>query len=788
MKFTLNWLKEYLITNKSANQIADDLTNIGLEIEEISNESVFLEDFTVARINEAYPHPDSTKLQICKVDTGNDILQVVCGAKNAKKGLKIAFAKIGSTIPSNGMKIKKSKIAGTESNGMICSAAELNIGADGDGIIEIDDQYKIATKLSEIYQKDIVFDLNITPNRGDCLGVYGIARDLSSLEGYKLKDLDIIDIKGSFDSKIKINIASDDCLQFFARQINGVKNCPSPKRLADKLNAIGQNSISAIVDITNYVMFCLNQPMHSYDFNKLEGDITVRKSKNDKNFLSLKDLEYKLYKNDLVIADNKKILGIAGIMGGGSSTTDDNTQNILLEAAFFDDICIANTGRKLNILSESRYRFERRIDTKTAKIAIELATKLILQICGGTASNVIIEQNNLPKEHKIILNFNKIEQILGFCIEDAKIKEIFSNLGLILKEKAAKTYQATIPTHRNDLKIEQDLVEEIARINGYNNIISHSISKLPLEIKNSKINQIRNLLINSKMDEIINFSFVNSNISNYFTDNKKELFLENPISEDLDYMRPNLVIGLLQAIAKNNVRDFTDLSFFEIGKIFLGVDPKDQIDTISGVRFGLESAPAHFNSSREFDIFDVKKDLLDILSKIGFNTDSFQIIEESAKYYHPYKSATVKLGKNIIGYFGEIHPTITSKFSIKKKVNVFEIFIDNLPKNNKKRKNKPLIISDFQQVKRDFAFILDRNVKAGDLIKNISKIDKDLISNINIFDLYQGNKMQQNKKSIAFSVILSPKDKTLESSQIEDLSDKIIQSVQELGGILRDGQ
>lgn len=788
MKFTLNWLKEYLITDKSANQIADDLTNIGLEIEEVSNESAFLEDFTVARINEAYHHPDSTKLQICKVDTGNEILQVICGAKNARTGIKIAFAKIGSLIPSNGMKIKKAKIAGIESNGMICSAAELNIGADGEGIIEIDDQYEIGTKLSEIYKKDIVFDVNITPNRGDCLGIYAIARDLSALDAYELKDLDITDIKGQFDSDIKINIASDDCLQFFARHIKGVKNCPSPKWLADKLNAIGQNSISAIVDITNYVMFCLNQPMHSYDFDKLEGDITVRKAQKDEEFLSLKDLEYKLDENDLVVADNQKILGIAGIMGGGSSTTDDNTQNILLEAAFFDDICVAKTGRKLNLLSESRYRFERRIDIKTAKIAIELATKLILQICGGSASNVIITQNNLPKEQKIDFNFNKIEQILGFSLENAKIKEIFSNLGLILEEKSAENYQVTIPTHRNDLKIEQDLVEEIARINGYNNIISQPIKKLSVEKENSKIDQIRNLLINAKMDEIINFSFVNSDISKNFADNKEELFLGNPISEDLDYMRPNLAIGLLSAIAKNNVRDFTDLSFFEIGKIFLGTAPKDQIDSIAGVRFGLDAVKDHFGQSRVFDIFDVKKDLLDILTKIGFNPDSFQIIEESPKYYHPYKSATVKLGKNIIGYFGEIHPIITGKFSIKKKVNIFEIFLDNLPQNNKKRKNKPLEISDFQQVKRDFAFILDRDVKAADLVRNISKIDKNIISNINIFDLYQGDKMEQGKKSIAFSVILSPKDKTLESSQIEDLSNKIIESVQKLGGILRDGQ
>ena len=785
MKFTLNWLKEYLTTEKSVNEIADDLTNIGLEIEEVSNESAFLENFTVAKINEASPHPDSKKLQICKVDTGKEVLQVICGAKNARTGIKIAFAKIGSLIPSNGMKIKKAKIAGIESNGMICSAEELNIGADGEGIIEIDEKYEIGTKLSEIYKKDIVFDINITPNRGDCLGLYCIARDLSALDGYKLKELDIKEILGEFDSKVKIDIISDDCCQFFAREIKGVKNCPSPKWLADKLNAIGQNSISAIVDITNYVMFCLNQPMHSYDFDKLQGNIAIRKAKKDEEFLSLKDLEYKLDENDLIVTDEQKILGIAGIMGGKSSTSDEDTKNILLEAAFFDDISVAKSGRRLNLLSESRYRFERRIDIKTAKIAIELATKLILEICGGQASNVILAENNLPKQQKITFNFDRIGQILGFKIENNKIAEILRNLDFKLEKKSEKDYQILIPTHRNDIKIEQDLIEEIARINGYNNIISHEINKAILAKKTSKIDRIRNLLINSKMDEIINFSFINSNLSKNFTDNQEELFLNNPISEDLNYMRPNLAIGLLEVIAKNNVRDFTDLSFFEIGKIFLGTSPKDQIESVAGARFGLNCLKDHFAENREFDIFDVKKDLFDILEKIGFNADSFQITEDAPKYYHPYKSGSVKLGKNIIGYFGEIHPIILGKFSLKKKVNIFEIFLDNLPQNNKKRKNKPLEISDFQQVKRDFAFLLDKNIRAGDVLKSISKIDKNLISNINIFDLYQGDKIGSGQKSIAFSVILSPKDKTLESAEIEHLSDKIIKTVTNFGGILR---
>jgi phenylalanyl-tRNA synthetase beta chain len=787
MKFTLNWLKEYLITDKSVNEIADDLTNIGLEIEEVSNEAAFLEDFTVAKINEASPHPDSTKLQICKVNIGKEILQVICGAKNARTGIKIAFAKIGSLIPSNGMKIKKAKIAGIESDGMICSASELNIGADGDGIIEIDEQYEIGTKLSEIYKKDIIFDVNITPNRGDCLGVYGIARDLSALDGYKLKNLDIANINGQFNSAIKINIASDDCLQFYAREISGIKNCPSPKWLADKLNTIGQNSISAIVDITNYVMFCLNQPMHSYDFDKLQGNIIARKAKNDEEFLSLKDLSYKLSESDLVIADDQKILGIAGIMGGKSSITDEDTQNILLEAAFFDDICLAKTGRRLNLLSESRYRFERRINIKTAKIAIELATKLILEICGGKASNIIIAENNLPKEQKIDFNFNKIEKVLGFSIENKKIIEILENLDFKLERKSAENYQITIPTHRNDLKIEQDIIEEIARINGYNNIISKPINQKKFQKETSKIDKIRDLLINSKMDEIINFSFVNSDIAKNFTNLNDDLFLGNPISEDLNYMRPNLAIGLISAIAKNNLRDFNNLSFFEIGKIFNGTEPKDQIESVAGVHFGQNCQKDHFSEAREFDIFDVKKNLFDILNKIGFNGDSCHILEEAPKYYHPYKSATLKLGKNIIGYFGEIHPIILKKFSLKNKINIFEIFLDNLPQNNKKRKNKALKISDFQQVKRDFAFILNKEVKAGEIIKNISKIDRNLISDINIFDIYQGDKLEKGKKSIAFSVILSPKDKTLETVEIDNISNKIIDSINKIGGILRDG-
>lgn len=788
MKITFSWLKEHLNTQASLSEICDKLTDIGLEVENIEDSAQNLEKFEVAQIIEATPAPNSNKLKICQVAVNNleKPLQIICGAANARTGIKVAYAPIGSIIPSNQMTIKKAKIAGIESNGMLCSATELKLGSDDSGIIEIDDKHPIGTKIAEVFGRNQqVIDINITPNRGDCLGVVNIARDLAAtgIGTFIEPKIDELKPEFSFDFNVK-NEAPDACSYAAFCHIKNVKNCPSPQWLQDKLNAVGINPISAIVDITNYVMLLLNRPMHAYDANKISDDIIIRNAKNDEKFTSLKDQTYSLDDKILTISDSQKPLAIAGVIGSLESACQLETNEIILESAFFTATNIAYSGRKLNILSDARYRFERGVDYATCEMGIKVATKLILEICGGDLSETKVIGAKLPIK-TINFNLNKIKKLIGLEVKLDQASEILQNLGFKLEVKSDNNLIVGVPSHRHDINIEQDLVEEIIRIIGYNHITKN---KLNLNQQNSSnisqqsqtLNQIRQHLANNGMLETINWSFNNSNLIELFGKTNPKLTIANPISVELNHMRCNLIIGLLESYRKNSLRNFDNLSLFEIGNIFEKSTSKlpGQKLMISGLRAGKNKEQDHYHDQRDFDIFDVKKDFYQIVNICGLKPENLQISSENApKYYHPHRFAACKLGKNLIGYFGELHPQITKKFNLKNRVNIFEIFFDQLPKTKKSRNIKAFSINDLPIVERDFAFLVNKDQEIDKIIKTISNCDKKLIKEVNIFDIFSGNNIDKDKKSIALRVKIEPQNQTLTSKEIDDISQKIITTV-----------
>lgn len=774
MKFSLSTLKHFLQSSADAIEIAKKLTNIGLEVENLQNQADYLKYFTVAEIIEATAHPNSNKLKICQVKTidSDKLLQIVCGAHNARSGIKVAYAPINSIIPSNQMQIKKAKIAGVESNGMLCSASELGLNEEDSGIIEIANHHQIGEKIADIFQKnDAMFEINVTPNRGDCLGVFGIARDLASTEiGNLIKPkVEKIPANFSFSFNVK-NLQPNSCPAICYRHIRNLKNCASPKWLQDKLEGAGINSISAIVDITNYVMHLYNRPLHAYDSAKISREIIIDFAKEQEIFQSLKKTSHQLNQNILTIANGNMPIAIAGVMGSEESSCDLNTTEILLESAFFTKEIVASNGRKLNILSDSRHRFERGIDPNSCEDGIELASKLIQEICGGEFSEIFVYQTEMTA--KIIdFDFNKFKQIIGFEIDKKIADKILENLGFY----AIEPLRIMVPSHRHDIFSSEDLIEEILRIYGYNFIAKEN---LPIPTLNSKIStdplhKARILLANSTLTETISWSFVDSKIQENFNDLQPNLFLKNPISSELNYLRTTLIIGLINSYKKNYLRNFTDLSLFEIGNVFL--ENNSQKTMISGLRAGKNKSQDHYQDRRDFDFFDAKNDFINICELHGLKSENIIFSSENPlKYYHPHRFACAKIGKNIIGYIGEIHPQISKLFDLKTRLNCFEIFVEALPNSSKNFNPKAFIANDLPVVERDYCFVVDQDFQTNNFIKEIKNLDKNIIKSVNIFDIFYGKNLENSQKSVAFRVYFQPLDKTLSSEEIDGFSSKII--------------
>ncbi len=792
---SLSWLKNHLDTKANINQVADRLTEIGLEVENIKSTDANLDNFIVCKIVKSQKHPNADKLKLCDVDIGSgNLIKVVCGAQNARDGLFAVYAPAGTIIPKTNLKLKVAKIRGIESHGMLCSGYELDVSSDRDGIIELNKKEKdIGGKyFNNIGEKTI--DIAITPNRPDCLGVRGIARDLASSGLGKLKNQPPIKINQKFNNPIKVSIKKEKgqgCGIFGSVYIKNVQNKESPDWLKKRIISLGLKPVSAIVDITNYIMFDLNRPLHAYDADKIDKEIIVRNSKKGESFEALDNKKYILENNMCAISDKSGVLGLGGIIGGTRSGTELATKNILLESAYFFPTLIRKTSKALNIDTDAKYRFERGIDPNSIKSGLELGMCLILDICGGEASKFSLVGKIKDERKTIFLEKTKFSKVIGFSITSAEIKKILISLGCLVK-MSGKKMKILPPTWRPDLKEDIDLIEELARMKGYDKVpqIKPEKENIKDTLNNrQKLFHFAQRSVASKgYTEAVTWSFTDSKIDNLFSELKNEIKLSNPISSELNVLRTSLYSNLIISAKKNIHRNFEDLMLFEIGPIFKGSKPGEQSTIIGALKTGKYSRKNWIEKERKFDVYDIKNDALRILNEIGIDSDKIIVSKKTKKWYHPGRSGLLSLGSSSgpeLAYFGEIHPYIIKKLDFKTdNVLGFEIILDNIPDSRKKiRESKPnFTISDYQKVVRDFAFVIDEKYSSGEIVNLVKKIDKELIKDVRIFDVYQGDNIESGKKSIAFNIILEPKNKTLSDSEIEEVSKKIISIVEKTTG------
>lgn len=792
MKFTLSWLKDHLETTATLKEITDKLTAIGLELEGVEDRAEALKAFTVAKILETSRHPEADKLQICKVLSDVGELQIVCGAANARAGLFVALAKEGTVIPANGMVIKKAKVRGVESFGMLCSLEELGLAESSEGIIELPEA-EIGASVAEVLGlNDPVIDIAITPNRADCLGVRGVARDLAAAGVGTLKPLPELSSVTRNPSSVSVSIETEACHQYIGCHISGVKNAASPAWLKKRLEAIGQKSISALVDITNYFTIDLCRPLHVYDAKKLSGNLLVRKANAGEKFTALNGKEYELTEEITVIADAKNPVAIGGIIGGAESGCTAETSEVFLEVALFEPTAIAGAGRALQIDSDARYRFERGIDVAFVEEAAKRAVAMILELCGGQASELVYAGKTPEYKREITFNPQRVLSLGGVDISAEKSIEILQKLGFTVNANLV-----TPPSWRADIEGEADLVEEILRIYGYENIPSTPLPKLSgiapvaLNLPQKRERLAKRLLASRAMLEVQTWSFMPSSWAEMFGGSSPELKLLNPISADLDTMRPSILPNLLDALKRNSARGFKDLALFEVGLQFHDITPTGQKTVAAGVRAGevqnnSYDANLFTKKTRATDAMDAKADALAILQTLGLNKAEINT-QNLPAYYHPNRSGAFVLGKNVLGYFGEIHPAISAKFDIETPVAAFEIFLDAIPVARSKGTAKPqLKLSDYQAVERDFAFIVDEKTTTADIIKEINKAEKNLLTAVEVFDVYVGKGVDSGKKSVAIKVSLQSYERTLTDADITTVSQAIIQNIgKSFGGVLR---
>ena len=801
MKFSLNWLKEYLTTDKSLEEILHWLTMVGLEVESVEDRAKLLKDFVVGYVADAKPHPDADRLKVLQVQNGTETLEVVCGAPNARKGMKGIFAANGTYIPGINLTLKTTKIRGVMSNGMMLSEKEIGLSDEHEGIIEVAEKAEIGSSAAEaLGLTDPIIDIAITPNRGDCLGIYGIARDLAAAGIGKLNTLKVPNIKESFTSPVNVYLDlseefKDACPIFVGRYFTGVKNGESPKWLKDKLLAIGLRPISALVDITNYSTIALNRPLHVFDADKIKGDIYIRMAEEGEKMLALDGKEYTLDKEMTVIADDKNAEALAGVMGGANTGVSEQTVNVMLEAAYFNPVRTAMTGRKLNLMSDARYRFERGVDPAFLEDGTAIASQLILDLCGGKASEIIKIGSEPNWRRKYFLRSARVENLGGVKVTPNRTREILEILGFGITEIEGG-WNVAVPSWRYDVMGEADLVEEVLRINGFDSIPTVAMKRetvLPngaINLTQDRRSRARRTLANRGMNEVVTFSFIQKDQANLFGGYPETIELINPISTDLNIMRPSILPNLIAAAGRNADKGFDNLAIFEVGPQFKGEKPEDEITVASGIR-NHQAIPRNWNvAERNVDVFDVKADVLSVLNQISGPAASAQIVQGGPKWYHPGRSGTIQLGPSVtLANFGELHPTVLKAMNNEGPVVGFEIYLDNipLPKEKIKEKKRPkLELSPLQTVSRDFAFIVDTGVSAQDLINTTSSADKKLISDVVVFDVFTGDPLEKNKKSVGITVTLQPMVTTLTDSEIEIVSDKIIDKVAEkTGGFLR---
>ncbi|WP_170589401.1 phenylalanine--tRNA ligase subunit beta [Ruegeria arenilitoris] len=797
MKFTLSWLKDHLDTDASIDEIAEALTDLGLEVEEVINPADKLKDFTLGYVKHAEKHPDADKLRVCKVDTDEGELQIICGAPNAREGITVVVCKPGMYIPGLDLTISVGKIRGVESFGMMASERELELSDEHDGIIElpsgeVGQRFVDWLAENDPAKIDPVIEIAITPNRPDALGVAGIARDLAARGLGTLKQRDYAPVPGDFESPIKVTIDDDTldgCPHFTGRLIRGVKNGPSPQWLQDQLKAIGLRPISALVDITNYMTFDSNRPLHVFDADKVKGNLRVHRAKGGEKLVALDEKEYTLQPGMMVISDDNGPESIAGIMGGMETGCTEDTVNVFLESAFWDHVQIALAGRALKINSDARYRFERGVDPAYTLEGLEHATQMILDICGGEVSKVV-EAGKAPDHSRAYrLDAARVQSLVGMEIPESEQRQTLTRLGFRLEGDMAH-----VPSWRPDIQGEADLVEEVARIASLTKLqgkplprVTDGIPKPVMTPAQRRQSMARRTCAALGYNECVSYTFIDQASAALFGGGDDATMLENPISSEMSHMRPDLLPGLLQAAARNQARGFADLALFEVGPVFHDGEPGEQRTQIAGLLVGRTGPKDVHGAARAVDVFDAKADAEAVLTAIGAPA-KVQILRDGDAWWHPGRHGKICLGpKKVLGVFGELHPRVLQQLDIKGPAVAFTIWPDEVPLPRKSGTTRAALeLRDLQAVERDFAFVVDADVEALTLVNAAAGADKALIEEVRVFDEFIGGSLGEGKKSLAITVRLQPTDSTLKEKDIEAVAEKIIAKVTKAtGGVLR---
>ena len=804
MKFTLAWLKEHLETDEPLDKIVDKLTMIGLEVESVADRGKVLAPFTIARVISAQPHPNADRLRVCMVDTGaGDPVQVVCGAPNARAGMTGVFVPPGAYIPGKDMTLGVGKIRGVESRGMLVSEFELQISDDHEGIIDLPADAPLGANYAQwAGLDDPVIEINLTPNRADCTGVNGIARDLAAADMGKLKNAPIKAVEGRFPCPVKVTLdfgaTPSLCPAFALRLVRGVKNGPSPDWLQRRLTAIGLRPINALVDITNFITFDRGRPLHVFDAAKVHGHLSVRRAHDGESLVALDGKLYTLDDTICVIADEKGVESLSGIMGGEASGVSATTPDVLIESALWDPLNIAQSGRKLGINSDARYRFERGVDPAFMLPGLELATKMVLELCGGEPSEVTVAGKAEAPERIIDFPLDELPRLAGLDLPLADVRRVLNKLGFHVAGQDNRV-KIVPPSWRADVEGKADIVEEVVRIVGVDRVPftpfdrGEAPRKPVLTAIQLRTRKGKRALAARGMVEAVTWSFISKPQAELFGGGQAELALANPIASDLSDMRPSLIPGLIAAAQKNADRGSPDVALFEVGQVFKGDRPEDQLTAASGVRRALAKASGigrHWSApAAEVDAFDVKGDALAALTAAGAPAQALQVVPGAPTWFHPGRSGTIQIGpQNVLGYFGELHPRALEALDAEGPLAAFEVILDKIPEPKAKAtRAKPVLeLSQFQPVERDFAFVVDRAVKAADILRATQSVDRKLISNVTVFDVYEGKGINPGKKSIAIAVTLQPRDKTMTDQEIDAVAAKIVAEVgKRTGGVLR---
>ncbi len=802
MKFTLSWLKDHLDTSASLDEIVETLTRIGLEVEGVEDKAKTLAPYTVAYVISAEQHPNADRLRVCMVDTGEGApIQVVCGAPNARTGMKSVFAPPGTYIPGKNITLGIGTIRGVESAGMLCSAAELEISDDHDGIIDLPADAPVGQPYAAYAGlDDPVVEINLTPNRPDCTSIHGIARDLAAAGLGTLKGDDGAAVGAKGACPVSVTIEDEKlCPAFALRLVRGVKNGPSPEWMQSRLLSIGLRPINALVDITNYMTFDRGRPLHVFDAKKVKGNLTVRRAKEGEEVLALDTRTYKLDPGIVVIADENGVESIGGIMGGEHSGCDENTTDVLIESALWDPLNIAQTGRKLGIITDARYRFERGVDPAFTVPGLDLATKLVIDLCGGEASEVTVA-GKIPQDNRIIeFPWSEVPRLSGLDVQPSESEEILKKLGFHLQGSGERV-SVTAPSWRPDIEGKADLVEEVIRIAGVDRIepkplprLEDAVAKPILTLIQKRTRLARRALAVRGLVEAVTWSFIAKSEAELFGSGDARLALANPIAAELSDMRPSLLPGLLKAAQRNADRGFGDVALFEVGQTFASDEPEGQSTKAAAVRRGtarVEGVGRHWDGGAEsVDAFDAKADVLALLAALGIPAGGLQIVAGGPAWFHPGRSGTLQFGpKNVVGAFGEVHPKVLKALDLKGPLVAFELNLNALPPPKAKptKMKAKLTLPDFQPLTRDFAFVVGRDVAAGDIVRAAQGAERQLIVGVDVFDIYEGTGIDPDKKSVAIAVTLQPTEKTLTDAEIEAVSAKIVGEVsKKTGAVLR---